>query len=131
MCKFIEFCRDSESDWFEIDCDELGLVWKGKCWSFFELQRFEFDFEIEIPRGYPATPVEICLPQLDGKTPKMYRGGKICLDVHFKPLWTRNFPRFGLAHALALGLAPWLAAEVPILAEAGLILPHSSEAKES
>jgi len=30
-------------------------------------------------------------------------------------------PRFGIAHALCLGLAPWLAAEVPILVDSGMI----------
>jgi len=25
----------------------------------------------------------------------MYRGGKICLTDHFKPLWGRNAPKFG------------------------------------
>ena len=33
-----------------------------------------------------------------------YRGGKICLDGHFRPLWARNVPRFGIAHAMALGV---------------------------
>lgn len=57
------------------------------------------------------------LPELDGKTAKMYRGGKICLSAffikkipkilffsprflgdHFKPLWARlaNFSFFKL-----------------------------------
>lgn len=40
---------------------------------------------------------------------------------HFQPLWARNVPRFGVAHALALGLGPWLAAEVPSLVQAGMI----------
>jgi len=26
------------------------------------------------------------------------------LTVHFKPLWARNAPRFGIAHALAMGV---------------------------
>jgi hypothetical protein len=56
-----------------------------------------------------------------GKTAKMYRGGKICLTIHFKPLWAKNAPHFGVAHALCLGLAPWLAAEVPHLVETGVI----------
>lgn len=34
----------------------------------------------------------------------MYRGGKICLTDHFKPLWARNVPKFGIAHAMALGV---------------------------
>ena len=33
------------------------------------------------------------------------RGGKICLTDHFKPLWGRNAPKFGIAHAMALGVS--------------------------
>ena len=44
------------------------------------------------------------LPELDGKTPKMYRGGKICLDIHFSPLWNKNVPNFGIAHTLVLAV---------------------------
>ena len=54
----------------------------------------------------------------------MYRGGKICLDIHFNPLWQKNVPKFGIAHAIALGLGPWLAAEVPDLVEKKIIV-HS------
>jgi len=32
------------------------------------------------------------------------RGGKICLTDHFKPLWARNVPKFGIGHAMALGV---------------------------
>ena len=31
-----------------------------------------------------------------------YRGGKICLDLHFAPLWRANVPKFGISHALSL-----------------------------
>lgn len=54
---------------------------------------------------YPTTAPEIAIPSLDGKTAKMYRGGKICLTEHFKPLWARNVPKFGIAHAMALGVS--------------------------
>lgn len=144
--------------------------------------------------GRPAVAPEIELPELEGKTAKMYRGGKICLTIHFKPLWAKNrcsqalqglpppaawgrcvracvappppttalrcrcsvrpwsanravttmpggshgrrrstpalghcllhcSPHFGVAHALCLGLAPWMAAEIPYLVEAGAIQP--------
>lgn len=62
----------------------------GKCWYVHELLKYEFDFEFEIPATYPSTAPEIQIPELDGKTAKMYRGGKICLTVHFKPLWAKN-----------------------------------------
>lgn len=53
---------------------------------------------------YPQTPPEIIIEELDGKTAKMYRGGKICLTDHFFPLWNRNAPKFGIPHLLALGV---------------------------
>ena len=59
----------------------------------------------QMPVTYPSTAPEIQLPELEGKTSKMYRGGKICLTIHFNPLWSRNVPRFGIAHALALGVS--------------------------
>ena len=31
------------------------------------------------------------------------RGGKICLTVHFKPLWAKNVPHFGIAHVRERG----------------------------
>ena len=80
-----------------------------------------FYLQFEIPVTYPATAPELELPELDGKTAKMYRGGKICLTIHFKPLWAKNCPRFGIAHALCLGLGPWLAAEIPHLVDTGVI----------
>jgi len=52
----------------------------------------------------------------------MYRGGKICLTEHFKPLWSRNAPKFGVAHALALGLGPWMAVEIPDLIKRGVVV---------
>lgn len=52
---------------------------------------------------------------------KFYRGGKICLDIHFSPLWRENVPKYGIAHALSLALGPWMAAEIPHLVEEGII----------
>eukprot|EP00920_Eleutheroschizon_duboscqi_P022868 GHVT01055921.1.p1 GENE.GHVT01055921.1~~GHVT01055921.1.p1 ORF type:complete len:107 (-),score=1.93 GHVT01055921.1:504-824(-) len=95
--------------------------WTGKCWYIHKMIKYEFELLFEIPAAYPLAPIELELPQLDGKTPKMYRGGKICLDVHFAPLWQRNSPKFGIAHALAMGLGPWLAAEIPFLVDSGII----------
>jgi ufm1-conjugating enzyme 1 len=53
----------------------------------------------------------------------MYRGGKICQDIHFAPLWAKNTPKLGIAHALAISLGPWLAAEVPNMIKEGKLQP--------
>ena len=98
------------------------MPWFGKCWHIQNYLKYEFEIEFEIPVTYPETAPEITIPELDGKTAKMYRGGKICTSDHFKPLWARNVPKFGIAHAMALGLAPWLAVEIPDLIEKGFVV---------
>lgn len=62
----------------------------GSCRYVHNLVKYEFDFQFDIPATYPAVAPEIELPELEGKTAKMYRGGKICLTIHFKPLWAKN-----------------------------------------
>mmetsp|Transcript_24474 Transcript_24474/g.62817 ORF Transcript_24474/g.62817 Transcript_24474/m.62817 type:complete len:167 (+) Transcript_24474:215-715(+) len=121
LIQYIKISKDNDQDWFTITCDPTGTKWSGKCWYIHNLLKYEFDFEFEVPVTYPATAPEIAIPELDGKTSKMYRGGKICLTIHFKPLWAKNVPHFGIAHAMCLGLAPWMAAEVPHLVESGKV----------
>ncbi len=67
-----------------------GTHWSGACWYIHNLLKYEFAFEFDIPATYPAAAPEIRLPALEGKTAKMYRGGAICLTIHFKPLWAKN-----------------------------------------
>ena len=38
-------------------------------------------------------------------------------------------PRFGIAHALCLGMGPWLAAEIPHLVDCGAIRPKEAPAQ--
>eukprot|EP01098_Paradermamoeba_levis_P014442 TRINITY_DN688_c0_g1_i4.p1 TRINITY_DN688_c0_g1~~TRINITY_DN688_c0_g1_i4.p1 ORF type:complete len:192 (+),score=72.90 TRINITY_DN688_c0_g1_i4:79-576(+) len=126
LIEYVKMNKENDNDWFRIEPNKLGTRWTGKCWFIHELHKYEFDVQFDIPVTYPTTPIEIELPELDGKTSKMYRGGKICLTIHFKPLWAKNIPHFGIAHALALGLAPWMAAEIPHLVEAGVLAYQQS-----
>ena len=128
-------------------------------WTFHDSIKYEFDLEFDIPVSYPSVAPELALPELDGKTEKMYRGGKaraaataaaaaaatraprcprtpgspppppaqICLDSHFRPLWARNVPHFGIAHAMALGMGPWLAVEIPDLIAKGHLKKADAE----
>eukprot|EP00347_Sterkiella_histriomuscorum_P012350 403368933 len=125
LIQYIQMNKDEDHDWFEVESNEDGTKWTGKCWYLHNFVRYEFDLQFEIPATYPATPIEMELPELDGKTHKMYRGGKICLDIHFTPLWQKYQPKLGIAHALAAALGPWLAAEIPVLADQGIIKPTS------
>ncbi|KAF2073891.1 hypothetical protein CYY_004815 [Polysphondylium violaceum] len=124
---YVEINKKADNDWFTIESNPMGTRWQGKCWYIYNFKKYEFDLEFDMPVTYPETAPELAIPELEGKTEKMYRGGKICLTVHFKPLWARNVPHFGIAHALALGLAPWLAAEVPHLVDNGMIKHHEDK----
>ena len=98
---YVENNKNADTDWFRLESNKEGTRWFGKCWYIHDLLKYEFD----IPITYPTTAPEIAVPELDGKTAKMHRGGKICLTDHFKPLWARNVPKFGLAHLMALGVS--------------------------
>lgn len=129
LIAYVKNNKDNDNDWFKLESNRDGTKWFGKCWYIQNLKKFEFKIEFDLPVTYPTTAPEIALPELDGKTAKMYRGGRICLTDHFKPLWARNVPKFGIAHAMALGLGPWLAVEIPDLIEKGLV-QHSDDKEE-
>ncbi|MDP2439485.1 MAG: ubiquitin-conjugating enzyme E2 [archaeon] len=115
LIAYIKRSKDTQTDWFRLKADDAkGLKWSGTCWTFQRHKKHLFEFSIELPSSYPNAPPDIFVPFFENKTPKMYRGGRICLDIHFQPLWIKKSPAFGLVHALAMGLAPWIAAEIPI-----------------
>ncbi|KAF0992101.1 hypothetical protein HZS_6616 [Henneguya salminicola] len=121
LIELVKLNKSNGQEWFSIESLPGSLKWCGKCWYYQDLKKYEFSFEFELPVSYPITPPEILIPSLDGKTAKMYRGGAICMTDHFMPLWSKNVPKFGIAHALVLGLAPWLAVEIPDLVSKNLI----------
>eukprot|EP00933_Yihiella_yeosuensis_P046841 TRINITY_DN4246_c0_g1_i1.p1 TRINITY_DN4246_c0_g1~~TRINITY_DN4246_c0_g1_i1.p1 ORF type:complete len:170 (+),score=32.47 TRINITY_DN4246_c0_g1_i1:140-649(+) len=121
LITYVKINKENDHDWFHVESNDDGTKWNGTCWYVHNLIKYEFKLQFEIPAGYPSVPIELELPQLDGKTSKMYRGGKICLDIHFSPLWRNNVPKFGIAHALSLALGPWMAAEIPFLVDSNVI----------
>ena len=123
LISYVELNKKNDCHWFNLECNPQGTRWFGKVWHFHEQVRYEFDLEFDIPVTYPQSAPELALPELEGKTLKMYRGGKICLTSHFHPLWASNTPKFGIAHAMALGMGPWLAAEVPHMVAEGYLKP--------
>ncbi|KAH9418329.1 ubiquitin-fold modifier conjugating enzyme 1 [Dermatophagoides pteronyssinus] len=126
LIEYVKKNKENDNDWFRLESNSDGTKWFGKCWYIYKLIKYEFDIEFDIPVTYPTTSPEIALPELDGKTAKMYRGGKICTSDHFKPLWARNVGKFGIAHAMALGLGPWLAVEIPDLVDKGIVKEKNS-----
>uniref|UniRef100_A0A452FE64 Ubiquitin-fold modifier-conjugating enzyme 1 n=1 Tax=Capra hircus TaxID=9925 RepID=A0A452FE64_CAPHI len=110
LIRYVENNKNADNDWFRLESNKEGTRWFGKCWYIHDLLKYEFDIEFDGPKK---------TFKMGGKI--LMRGGKICLTDHFKPLWARNVPKFGLAHLMALGLGPWLAVEIPDLIQKGVI----------
>jgi hypothetical protein len=70
----MEMNKANDNDWFRISGGADGTKWKGKCWYVYNLLKYEFDLQFDIPVTYPATAPEIELPELDGKTAKVIGG---------------------------------------------------------
>merc|ERR1712146_883487 len=88
---YVQRNKALDNDWFNIEpTNKSRTKWEGKCWYYYESLKYEFDLKFDIPMAYPSANPELCLPELDGTTSKMYRGGKICLDIHFQPLWRQK-----------------------------------------
>jgi ufm1-conjugating enzyme 1 len=111
LIEYVKLNKANDNDWFKIKpTNKEGTKWEGTCTYVHDLVSYTFKLQFEIPATYPSTPIELELPELEGKTIKMYRGGKICQDIHFAPLWHKYIPKLGIAHALASALGPWLGA---------------------
>ena len=64
--------KSNDNDWFRISAaNPEGTRWTGKCWYVYNLLKYEFDLQFDIPVTYPSTAPELELPQLDGKTQKV------------------------------------------------------------
>ena len=94
LIKYIQMSKGQDADWFSVTSNKEGTHWHGKCWTvrpdcvFFmhewtltagllqmhNLHRHEFAWEFDVPATYPAVSPEFRIPELDGKTAKMYRG---------------------------------------------------------
>ncbi|PHJ23811.1 ubiquitin-fold modifier-conjugating enzyme 1 [Cystoisospora suis] len=73
LIDYISHNKKNDKDWFNLESNKEGTEWKGRCWYIHEMVKYEFDLVFDIPATYPLTPIELRLPQLDGKTSKMYR----------------------------------------------------------
>ena len=54
LIKYIEINKKEENDWFNIESDKDGIKWTGKCWSVYEMAKYEFAFEFEVLSKDPS-----------------------------------------------------------------------------
>lgn len=73
LIAYTQMNKSNDNDWFRISASNPeGTRWTGKCWYVYNLLKYEFDLQFDIPVTYPSTAPELELPQLDGKTQKVF-----------------------------------------------------------
>ncbi len=73
----------SDKRWFALNINSDGKGFEGHCWYYHQSLRYQFKFFLDIPVGYPNVSPDIRIPELEGKTIKMFHGAKICLSMLF------------------------------------------------
>ena len=43
LIQYIEMNKADDNDWFNIECNDDGTKWHGKCWLVHNLVKYEFD----------------------------------------------------------------------------------------
>ncbi|KAL6180205.1 hypothetical protein ACLB2K_046872 [Fragaria x ananassa] len=110
LITYTQMNKSNDNDWFRISApNPEGTRWTGTCWYVHNSSGMSSTSSSIFPSPTPP-------PRLSSSSPSSME----------KP----KSPRFGIAHALCLGLAPWLAAEIPILVDSGMV-KHKDDAATS
>uniref|UniRef100_A0A1I8BE08 Ubiquitin-fold modifier-conjugating enzyme 1 n=1 Tax=Meloidogyne hapla TaxID=6305 RepID=A0A1I8BE08_MELHA len=59
LITFINNNKANDSDWFRLESNSDGTRWFGKCWTYHDKIKYEFDIEFDVPITYPKTAPEI------------------------------------------------------------------------
>ena len=115
LIQYQQVNKEAGNEWFTIEAaNKTGTRWQGKVWTFHDSIKYEFDLEFDIPVSYPSVAPELALPELDGKTEKMYRGGKARATP--PPLLLLRLPLLRAACTHPPGSPPPTRADLPRLA---------------
>ena len=53
LIEYIKMNKEEDNDWFEIESNDEGTEWTGKCWLVHDLVKYVFDLHFVIPAAYP------------------------------------------------------------------------------
>lgn len=48
LIEYIKMNKKEDNEWFKISSDAKGIKWKGKCWTIYDMVKYEFDLEFEV-----------------------------------------------------------------------------------
>lgn len=53
LFQFVENNKAADLDWFRLESNKDGTRWYGKCWSYVNMAKYEFDVEFDVSSMYP------------------------------------------------------------------------------
>lgn len=48
LIELVKLNQEDDNEWFQIEPENNGKNWKGKCWYFYNFQKYEFDLQFEV-----------------------------------------------------------------------------------
>jgi len=52
LISYIKLNQEEDNEWFQITPDDTGIKWVGRCWYFYNFQKYEFDLQFEVLFNY-------------------------------------------------------------------------------
>lgn len=46
--KLVELNQEEDNEWFNLEPNDDGTKWTGKCWHFYNYQKYEFKLQFEV-----------------------------------------------------------------------------------
>lgn len=56
---YVKANKLKDNDWFRVEPSKDGTKWQGTCSATYNLVRYEFRLQFEIPATYPSSPIEL------------------------------------------------------------------------
>ncbi len=48
LIEYVKMNQEDDNEWFQIEPNSDGTKWKGKCWYYYNFQKYEFDLQFEV-----------------------------------------------------------------------------------
>jgi ufm1-conjugating enzyme 1 len=48
LIEYVKLNQQEDNEWFQVEPNSEGTKWKGKCWIYYNFQKYEFDLQFEV-----------------------------------------------------------------------------------
>ena len=48
LIEYVKLNQEEDNEWFQVEPNSDGTKWTGKCWSYYQFQKYEFNLQFEV-----------------------------------------------------------------------------------